>query len=593
MANSSPNRADSQVIVRQYFRLLPVQILLIAIPSLNNIISSLFATNALGVDAMSAISMYAPIAQLLSSVGTMMIGGSVILCGRFMGRNEMRNTQHVFTEDISLVTLLALITTAVLLAAGLFDLTGFMNRDAVVRGMFNQYLIGMSLGILPMMIGGQLSAFLSMEMHGSRSTAATAVFVALNLVLTFLFLYVFHLGVIGIAIAASLGYWAYLLIQLEFYVRGRSMLKFKLNFTHWQHIAEIVKIGLPGAMISFYMTIRRSVMNTIMLQYVGNAGLSAFGVIDSLLGIFWAVPLGMAAVGRMLLSVSEGEEDRQSLILIIRTMLLHCVGLVTVEAIILILLAGPFTNLYFHDPSELVYQMTLSGFRLMPICMPLGMVCQTASNYGQVMEKHVLVHSLSLIDGALAICIACVILVPMIGMDGIYYAHIINGVITVIYPVLFAAVVNRKFPTTMDELLMIPKDFGVEADERMDLSMRRMEDVVNSADRIQKFCLSKGIDSRRANYAGLFIEEMAGNVIDHGFHKDSKPHSVDVRVAHKDGGMILRIKDDCIPFNPKERLALVSEDDPMKNLGIRMVYSFATDISYQNILGLNVLTIHL
>ena len=57
--------------------------------------------------------------------------------------------------------------------------------------------------------------------------------------------------------------------------------------------------------------------------------------------------------------------------------------------------------------------------------------------------------------------------------------------------------------------------------------------------------------------------------------------------------MILRIKDDCIPFNPKERLSMSDPNQVEKNLGIRMVYTFAKDIQYQNILGLNALTVKL
>ena len=36
---------------------------------------------------------------------------------------------------------------------------------------------------------------------------------------------------------------------------------------------------------------------------------------------------------------------------------------------------------------------------------------------------------------------------------------------------------------------------------------------------------------------------------------------------------------------------MVKPDDPTKNIGIRMVYRLAQDVSYQNLLGLNVLTI--
>ena len=57
--------------------------------------------------------------------------------------------------------------------------------------------------------------------------------------------------------------------------------------------------------------------------------------------------------------------------------------------------------------------------------------------------------------------------------------------------------------------------------------------------------------------------------------------------------VILRLKDDCIPFDPKQRASIADPEDITKNFGIRMVYSMAKDISYQNILGLNVLTIRI
>ena len=63
---------------------------------------------------------------------------------------------------------------------------------------------------------------------------------------------------------------------------------------------------------------------------------------------------------------------------------------------------------------------------------------------------------------------------------------------------------------------------------------------------------------------------MAGNIVDHGFRKDRKRHSVDVRVVHKGDDVILRLKDDCVPFNPGERRKLAEGEDGMRNMGIRM-----------------------
>ena len=143
----------------------------------------------------------------------------------------------------------------------------------------------------------------------------------------------------------------------------------------------------------------------------------------------------------------------------------------------------------------------------------------------------------------------------------------------------------------MTELMVISPKFGVCQKDRLDITVRSMEEVVLVSRKVQNFCTEKGIDSRRSYLAALMVEEMAGNIVLHGFSKDRKQHSVDLRIAWKNQDLILRIKDDCIPFDPSERRKIVTPEDITKNIGIRMVFSMAKEIQYQNILGMNALTI--
>ena len=183
------------------------------------------------------------------------------------------------------------------------------------------------------------------------------------------------------------------------------------------------------------------------------------------------------------------------------------------------------------------------------------------------------------------------VLIPLTGIKGVYLANVLNGIVTALFILLYAWIRNRHFPRSIDELMVIPKDFGVDESERLDLSISTIEEVVSLSSKVQEFCLSKGIDHRRSMLSGLAIEEMAGNIILHGYSKDQKNHTIEIRVAHKDNSLILRIKDDCVPFNPAERKDIVNPEDISKNTGIRMIYSMAESVQYQNILGLNVLTI--
>ncbi len=93
--------------------------------------------------------------------------------------------------------------------------------------------------------------------------------------------------------------------------------------------------------------------------------------------------------------------------------------------------------------------------------------------------------------------------------------------------------------------------------------------------------------------SGLCLEEMAGNVVLHGFHKDRKRHSVDIRVVYKEGEIILRIKDDCKPFDPSEQIKVFDPNDKVKNVGIRLVHGISKQLEYRNMLGLNVLMVRI
>ena len=73
--------ADSKIITRLFFRLLPVQIILVAIGSINSIIDGMIAGKLIGPLALSVIGLYIPVIKLIDTVNAVLVGGSQILCG--------------------------------------------------------------------------------------------------------------------------------------------------------------------------------------------------------------------------------------------------------------------------------------------------------------------------------------------------------------------------------------------------------------------------------------------------------------------------------------------------------------------------------
>lgn len=101
--------SDIRITARLMFRLLPVQILLSAIGSVNGIVSGYFASNYVGVQAMSAVGLYGPVGMLITSFSTVLVSGTAILCGKYMGQNDQEKLQNIFSLSLFVSLLSAVI----------------------------------------------------------------------------------------------------------------------------------------------------------------------------------------------------------------------------------------------------------------------------------------------------------------------------------------------------------------------------------------------------------------------------------------------------------------------------------------------------
>ncbi len=585
--------SDSHMVTVLLFRLLPVQILIAAVGTVNSIVSGLFAGNFVGEAAMSAIALYGPIRLLMTALNVMLFGGSTILCGRYLGRNQQEKIQSLFSLDIFLAAASGTVFCLVMLVISSSGLSAFMIQDDSVRVVFNQYLLGQAVGVLPFFLGRQLSVFLTMRNQINLTTIASLIMIAVNALLNLLFVAVLHWGAFGSALAFSLGNWAFFAVQALYLLRGKDALHFALRRVSWPDCGQIIKIGLPGAASTIYQSMLGIFVNGLITAYVGSAGLSAYAASDSVLNFFWSIPAGMLAVSRMLFSISIGEEDRQTLTDVMRNMFRCFAPLMCAVSVVIILLAEPLTQQFFRNPSAPVYMMTVRAFQILPLSMPLSVICMHFVCYGQVSDKQALIHILSVLDGVICIAVFSALLIPTLGMNGVYIANVLNGVVTLLTVIVYSVLKNRRIPRNTEDLMVIPDSFGVSEDDRMDLTVRSMDEVVLVSERVQQFCLEKGLDARRSALAGLAMEEMAGNVVRHGFQADKKKHSVDIRVVYKKSGVLLRIKDDCKPFDPGEWKKVTAPSDPASNIGIRLVFQIAESVEYQSVLGLNVLSIRI
>ena len=367
--------------------------------------------------------------------------------------------------------------------------------------------------------------------------------------------------------------------------------------------------------------------------------------------LFISFPLGMSAVIRMLTSVFVGEEDRDSILDLVRITLTSVLAVTLAIGAAVFIMSDDLAALYFPDLSSDVFELTRQLLAVFAVSIPLVLVTSCTSDFFQAVGHIAFVNVISISDGFLAMVIPTLFLAPLLGARGVWIALFVGSVAVALLEAFYSVLRCRSFcghfPRKLDEWLLLPLVFREDDNPRMTFTLREMEDISRVAEEAEQFCKNNGADRRTAYYSALCLEEMARNIIQHGFGDDPqhgtggrqaggapaqssagaakreaskavaqhpgrgagqhttraihphrarrllKKHSIQVVIVTQPENIVLRIKDDCRPFNPVERARLASGEDPVAHIGIRMVFRLAEEVDYQNLLGLNVLTIRL
>ena len=125
------------------------------------------------------------------------------------------------------------------------------------------------------------------------------------------------------------------------------------------------------------------------------------------------------------------------------------------------------------------------------------------------------------------------------------------------------------------------------------MTLDSSEGAAEASIKAGEFCRAHGESVRQSNLIALCIEEMSDNIVRHGFTKDKKRHSVEVRLVFRGDRRLIRFRDNCVNFDPTKYLELHKSDDPTAHIGIKMVMKSVKSANYVNSLGLNNLTLEL
>ncbi len=169
------------------------------------------------------------------------------------------------------------------------------------------------------------------------------------------------------------------------------------------------------------------------------------------------------------------------------------------------------------------------------------------------------------------------------GTTGAWFYFVSGEVLTLLGFSILKWKRAHKVSFSLDTYMDFKPEFGARTQNMLEFNIHSMEEVTSASESAQAFCVEQGQTEKTANFVALCVEEMAGNVIKHGFSKKKK-NSLCVRIQNKNDRWVIRFRDDCRAFDP---LHYVFKDGAPEVSGIRLMMSIADDARYTYSLNMN------
>lgn len=553
------------------------------------IIDGVITGRFLGGTGLAACGIGAPYYSIASIISGILMVGATALCTRAVGKGDAEEATRVFSLTILLAVILSVLLAVigVVFAGGFATLFGARGSSASLHEATSDYLRGVFLGAPGFITYVVLTPLLQLDGDATRPKVASAVSAAVDVAGDLLNVLVFHGGMFGMALASSIGHYTALFIVLTHFFRRSSLFSFSLRDIHFGMTPALMKDGLPRAVCMFCRGLLPIILNTLVLTLAGAAGVTALSAQNSSSFVVGALGWGIGGAVLIMGSMTVGEQDVPGLRTVVKTALKDILIGVTILAVVVFLGAPWIAGLFIPEQGEAL-SMAVTAIRCYAVTLPFLAFNVSTANYFQAIERRIGAYLVNIFIEVGATAAMALFLSSFLGVFGVWIAFPIGQVLLSLTIFLRAVIGRDKNRKGLVSFMMLRKSFGVPEEDVLESSPQTMEEIVAFSQEADEFCIRHGIEQKRANRLALCIEEMAGNTIEHGF-SDGKQHHLDVRVIVKDHQTILRLRDDCVRFDLKEKSSGWAFDPahPEKNIGIRMVMHAATDIAYTNTMKTN------
>lgn len=419
-------------------------IVVMVLASVYGIVDGIFVSNIVGEKAFVALNLIMPYIMLFGTVGFMVGTGGSALVAKTLGEGEKERANGYFSM---LVFFLVAIGAAFSLVgiAFLRPVARLLGAEGETFDLCAEYGLYTLIFMTAFMLMNAFQSFLTVAGKAHLALVFSTIAGVLNMLLDFLFMYVFRMGIVGAALGTGLSYVVGGgLPFLYFLFPNRSSLR--LKWVKWEKrpIFKSVYNGISELFTNVALSVANMLYNFQLMRLVGEAGVSAYGIIMYVSFIFVGIFCGFAVGVGPIVGYHYGAGNREELSGVLKksALLIFLSGIVM--TIFAELLARPFAGIFVGYDAELL-ALSERAFRLYSfsyLFVGLNIFCSaffTGLNNG-------LVSGLISFLRTFVMQIAMIFFLPLfLGVDGVWLAVVVAEVLTLFVSTFLVLHYRKKY----------------------------------------------------------------------------------------------------------------------------------------------------
>lgn len=543
-----------------------------------SLIDGILVGNMIGNDALSATALVVPILYIIQLPGFALgVGGSIVIAN-LLGKRDVEGAKKTFSISIIIGVGISLVFTILAFPVSR-PLAGLFSTDLIEYSY--QYILGYLLTDPFIALALLLGSFMAVDNNPRLSSILFIVSNIAKVLLELLFIYTFgNWSTFGAAISTGCGYLVGL-ITVIFYIRSNKRnltFSFKVKNASFK---EVAKASSTSALNLALTAVQMLIVNIFIGQLITqDYELAVYGLVANMVFLFDLVCGGIVNIIPTICGIFYGEKDHYSLKKLTRKIYLINV----VVTLVLVAFVAIFPNVYslmfgYADTTHNDYSFMI--LRLYLISMLPYEISKFSMSYYPSIDKNIP----SLVT---VLCRELIIVLPVtlpllfaLGLKGYVIACFTTEIATVIITYIFIFIYEKIRKKECRGIFMIEKNefnsFDVSVASELDNAS-----VISES--LTKFALENGVPNRESQIVGLAAEEMVSNIVTYGYKK-GKQNYIDISLKINKDSLVLRIRDDGLPFDPTKYE--YDNDENYSTSGIQLISKLVNKISYLRVLSLN------